>query len=100
MAPRNDLFDKYLGSSMKYRFNGSTFSIDSASTESSREILMPAHAVMWPSKIYISTTWLHFFEQIEQKEIILITPPMQTTKGMMAESYLAALQASEICLVN
>jgi len=100
VAPRNDLFNKYFGSSAKYRFNGSTFSIDSASTESSREILLPAHAVMWPSKIYLGTAWLHFFEQIEEKEIILITPPMQTKKGMMAESYLAALQASEICLVN
>jgi len=100
VAPQNDLFNKCLGSSMKYRFNGSTFSIDSASPESSREILLPAHAVMWPSKIYLGTAWLHFFEQIEEKEIILITPPMQTTKGMMAESYLAALQASEICLVN
>jgi hypothetical protein len=100
VAPRNDFFNKYLGSSDKYRINGSTFSIDSASTENPMEILLPSHAVMWPSKIYISTTWLHFFEQIEKKEIILITPPMQTKKGMMAESYLAALHASEIRLVN
>jgi hypothetical protein len=100
VAPRNDLFNKYFGSSAKYRFNGSSFSIDSGSTESPREILLPAHAVIWPSKIYLGTAWLNFFEQIEEKEIILITPPMQTQKGMMAESYLAALQASEICLVN
>ena len=100
VAPRNDLFDKYLGSSIKYRFNGSTFCIDSASTENLREILLPAHAMMWPSKIYLGTAWLHFFEQIEEKEIILITPPMQTKKGMMAESYLAALSASEVQIVK
>jgi protein-tyrosine-phosphatase len=100
VAPRNDLFNKYFGPTAKYRFNGSTFSIDSASTESSREILVPAHAVMWPSKIYLGTVWLHFFEQIEEKEIILITPPMQTKKGMMAESYLAALRATAIHVVQ
>jgi len=100
VAPRNDLFDKYLGSSAKYRFNGSTFSIDLTASENSREILLPSHAVIWPCRVYLSTAWFNLFEQTQVKEIILITPPMQTKKGMMAESYLAALQASEICLVN
>jgi len=100
VAPRNDLFDKYLGSTAKYRFNESTFSVDLVAGENSREILLPAHAVIWPCRVYLSTAWFNLFEQTQVKEIILITPPLKNRSGMVAESYLAALSASEIRLVE
>jgi len=100
VAPRNDLFNKYIGSSTKYRFNGSSFSIDSASPESPREILLPAHTVIWPCRVYLSAAWFSLFEQTQVEEIILITPPLKNRSGMVAESYLAALNASDLRIVE
>jgi protein-tyrosine-phosphatase len=100
VAPRNDLFDNYLRLSAKYRFNGLTFSVDLAASESSRELFLPAHAVIWPCRVYLSSAWFNLIEQTEVKEILLITPPLINRSGMMAESYLAALSASEIQLVE
>jgi hypothetical protein len=100
VAPRNDLLNRYVGTSAKYQFDGVTFGIDLASIVNPLAILVPAHAVMWPSKIYLSSAWLDFIELIQFKEITLITPPMQSRNGMVAESYLSALSASEIRLVK
>lgn len=100
VAPQNDLFNRHVESSAKYQFNGATFSVDPVSSLNPPEILLPSHAVMWPSRIYFNSAWFDFIEQTKAKEIILITPPMQSRNGVVAESYLAALSASEIRLVK
>jgi protein-tyrosine-phosphatase len=100
VAPQNDLFNRHVESSAKYQFNGATFSIDWASSENPPELLLPSHAVMLPSRIYFNSVWFDFIEQTKAKEIILITPPMQSRNGVVAESYLAALSASEVRLVK
>jgi protein-tyrosine-phosphatase len=100
VAPRNDLFDKYLESSAKYRFNGSTISVDLAASQNSKEILLPGHAVIWPCRVYLSAAWFSLFELTQVEEIILITPPLKNRSGMVAESYLAALNASDLRIVE
>jgi len=100
VAPQNDLFNGHVKSSAKYQFSGANFSIDSASSEHPPEVLLPSHAVMWPSRIYFNSAWFDFIEQTKAKEIILITPPMQSRNGVVAESYLAALNATEVRLVK
>jgi protein-tyrosine-phosphatase len=96
IAPRNDLVTERLGQGAKYRFRGSIVEINHIAAGHSDRIILPAHSVMWPSRMYFSRAWAGLFDQISAKSIILITPPQRDQSGMLAESYLAALYATEI----
>lgn len=100
VAPRNDLFAEFKELTTKFRFDGTTFNIDLCNTQNSGRILLPAHALMWPSRAYLSQAWAILIDSVKAEEITIITPPMKNKSGMVAESYLAALGASEIQVVK
>jgi protein-tyrosine-phosphatase len=100
VAPRNDLFAEFKDLTTKFRFDGTIFRIDSLITQNSGRILLPAHALMWPSRAYLSQAWANLINNVEANEITIITPPMKNKSGLVAESYLAALGASEIQIVS
>lgn len=99
VSPRNDLVLGRLGSSIKYSFNGSIFEMLPAALGISTDVFVPAHSVMSPPSIYLGTLWTDFLWKIDAVEITLITPPQNNGLGMAAESYLAALPATEIVIV-
>jgi protein-tyrosine-phosphatase len=98
VAPRNDFFKGY--SSTKYRLAADEFHIDSYVNESQNMILLPAHSVICPSKVYLSAAWFTLLQKFGKKEISLITPPFMENSEVLAESYLAAVGASQIQVVR
>ena len=60
------------------------------STQQAR-LFKPVRASMNPSRDYLSANWLNFLEELGSVGLILITPPIRNSSGMIPESYLAAL---------
>jgi hypothetical protein len=100
VAPRIDLIFKHLGPATKYRFHEDVFEVQPSTTGSPSKLLTPAHSVMWPASAYLGSSWTRFLANIDSEEITLITPPLKNRSGMVAESYLAALSASEVQIVK
>jgi len=63
-------------------------------------IYVPSSAAMWPAKTYLTQGWGQFVSQIASEPMIMITPPLKNTQGTFAESYLAAMYAHEIQIVE
>ncbi len=100
VAPRIDLIFNHLGPATKYRFHENIFELQPSTTGSPSKLLAPAHSVMWPASAYLGSSWTRFLANIDSEEITLITPPLKNRSGMVAESYLAALSASEVQIVK
>jgi protein-tyrosine-phosphatase len=100
IAPRNALITSRLGQGTKFHSQGSVFKIGPVVDGYSRKVFLPAHAVMWPTKMYVSEAWAGLFDQIGAESAILITPPQRNQSGVVAESYLAAVYASEIQTIS
>ena len=100
VAPRNDLIHKKLGLATKYSLHNSIFELHQSAIGVSGDVLVPANSVMSPSSVYLGNSWRDFLQKINVDEIILITPPMSNPSGLVAESYLAALPATEIHIVK
>jgi protein-tyrosine-phosphatase len=100
IAPRNALFTYRLGQGTRFYSKGSVFELDPVVDGHSGKVFLPAHAVMWPTKMYISQAWAGLFDQIGAESVILITPPSRNQSGMVAASYLAAVYASEIQTIS
>lgn len=100
IAPRKDLIPDDLGPFAKYRFRNAKFEMEPFPIDLEPRILLPAHSVMRPPVAYLGSVWHNFLEQIDAAEITVVTPPMKIKSGLMAESYLAAMGASEIRVVK
>ena len=100
VAPRIDLIIDHLGPATKYRFHEDVFEVQPSSTGLPSKLFVPAHSMMWPASAYIGPSWSRFLANIDSEVITLITPPLKNRSGMVAESYLAALSASEIQIVK
>jgi hypothetical protein len=98
VAPRNDIFIGF--PSLKYRLVGESFIVDPHESKNQIRLLLPAHAVLWPSKTYLSRGWLELLQSQKKQDVLLITPPLSDSKGFIAESYLCALGASQIHIVR
>jgi hypothetical protein len=100
VAPRTDLAGGLLRSASKFRLSGDRFSVEATSNGLPAKILIPAYAVPFPSKTYLNSAWSNFLDQIEAPEITIITPPLTSKSGIVAESYLATLGADVIRVVK
>jgi protein-tyrosine-phosphatase len=100
LAPKGGVFkhSPMLVSGYSYKASASAFEISGGSDY--LELLVPAHAVMQPAQLYLSKAWFGLFEQINQREVILITPPSRSHSRFVPESFLAALQADELEIVT
>jgi hypothetical protein len=100
VAPRIDLVLDHLGPATKFNYRKNVFEVQQAGNGSKGGLLVPAHSVMWPASTYLDSSWTCFLEQIDSEEITLITPPLENRTGKVAESYLAAISATEVQIVD
>ena len=94
VAPQKSLFENYIDQCLKFRHDGSVFSLDSKIDPGLTRFLIPAHATLWPAKVYLSKAWSDFLLAIEHREITMISPPLHIDKGQNAEAYLASINST------
>jgi len=84
----------------RFTVNESTNSVNFLASPDDFGIYLPASAVMNPAKVYLSTSWHEFILNSATESLIIVTPPQNNATGKLAESYLCALYADEICVVQ
>ena len=100
VAPRTDLFKTKLAPTTWYKFNKENSEFEVEQTENQYRILRPLHAIMNPSMIYLSMSWLSFIQRVQNSHLLIITPPVRNPSGLLAESFLAAISATDIQSVS
>ncbi len=61
---------------------------------------LPKSTSMRPSRVYLSGSWQDFIFQIPTKSLTIITPPARNSTGRISDSYLAALYADKIHVIQ
>lgn len=100
IAPRQDLAKSNFYSFAEFGFRESFREVLLKQGNNSSNIFLPAHAVSSAAKMYLSAGWLQLIERLSTNLVTLITPPLQTDSGMTPETYLAALTATEVVIVE
>ena len=100
VAPRNDLLSSRELLTQKFLPNAHGSEYEVAEDEVKSRILVPAHSSMWPARTYLGAPWREFLQSIQGANLILITPPMRNSSGMVAESFLSALSANQVQIVT
>jgi protein-tyrosine-phosphatase len=84
----------------RFTVNESTNSVNFLPSPEGFGIYLPASAVYNPAKAYLSTSWHEFILSVSTESLIIVTPPQKNATGMLAESYLCALYADEIWVLQ
>lgn len=84
----------------RFKVNESTASVEFLASPKGPGIYLPNSAVMNPAKVYLSASWHEFILNIATESLIIVTPPQRNATGKLAESYLSALYADEIWVVQ
>lgn len=63
-------------------------------------VLVPKHQISRPQACYLSPAWFAFLTTIDSDDLLLISPPLNKTHGVVPESYLSSLAAREIQVID
>ena len=63
-------------------------------------IYLPKSASMRPSRVYLSRSWQDFVFQMLTKSLTIVTPPARNATGKIPDSYLAALYADKVEVIQ
>jgi hypothetical protein len=100
IAPPSSVYLKNREPVARFKVEESTSSIEVASSLEDRGVYLPKAAALHPASVYLSKYWQEFVLGIASESLIIITPPQKNATGRLAESYLCALYANEIQVVQ
>ena len=100
IAPPSPLALESTTSINRFKVNESTASVDFLASPKGPGIYLPKSAVMNPAKVYLGASWHEFILNIATESLFIVTPPQKNATGKLAESYLSALYADEIWIVQ
>ena len=83
-----------------YKVDEKTSLITLVESSKDARIYLPKSASMWPSRVYLTKFWQDFIFQLPTQSLTIITPPRRNETGRMADSYLAALYADDVQVVE
>jgi len=100
VAPQNDLFlnSNLQVSKIIYSAKHNSFTI--TDPETNPIVVIPSHAEVEPSKLYLSKSWFGFRSELSGRDLILLTPPLASGSTFLHQSFLAALCADEVQIVS
>ena len=84
----------------RFKVEESTSSVEMMSSPEGPAVYLPKAAALLPATVYLSKYWQEFILEIATKSLIIVTPPQKNARGKLAESYLCALYANEIKVVQ
>jgi hypothetical protein len=84
----------------RFRVDESAHSVELLGPPKGPGIYLPKSAAMQPAKVYLSESWQSFIHKMAAEPLIIVTPPLKNATGRLAESYLSALYADEIRVVQ
>ncbi len=84
----------------RFKVEESTSSVEMMSSPEGPGIYLPKAAALLPATVYLSKYWQEFVLGIATESLIIVTPPQKNASGKLAESYLCALYANKIQVVQ
>ncbi len=84
----------------RFKVEESSSLVEMVSSPEGPEIYLPKSAALLPARVYLSKYWQEFVLGIATESLIIVTPPQKNARGKLAESYLCALYANEIRVVQ
>jgi hypothetical protein len=100
IAPPSSAYLKNREPLVRFKVEESTSSVEIVSLLEDRGVYLPKAAALHPASVYLSKYWQEFVLGIASESLIIITPPQKNARGKLAESYLCALYANEIQVVQ
>jgi len=100
IAPVSSLRFESNANISRFKVDESVHSVELLGTPEGPGIYLPKSAAMQPAKVYLSEWWQSFILKIASESLIIVTPPQKNATGKLAESYLSALYADEIRVVQ
>lgn len=85
---------------LRFKLDSSSSTIQTPESSPVGKILVPRSAAMWPAKVYIGASWLRFLGHFSSNDLAIITPPIKSSEGKFAESYLAAMYGENTQIVG
>jgi len=87
---------------VNYRFDPQNCLIESdfSGTYGETQILIPTHPVSNPHEVYLNEIWTTYLASIDSENLVLITPPINSFGGVVPESFLSALSAKSIRILD
>jgi protein-tyrosine-phosphatase len=100
IVPPSPAYLQNTESAIRFKVEESTSSVGMDSSPEDLWIYLPKAAALCPASVYLSNYWQEFVLGIATESLIIVTPPQKNARGKLAESYLCALYANEIQVVQ
>lgn len=100
IAPASAMKSLAMPSISQFQVDEKTLLITLVESRKDARIYLPKSASMRPSQVYLSKAWQDFIFQFSTKSVTIITPPRRNATGKIADSYLAALYADRIQIIE
>ena len=100
IAPYGSAYLRDRDAVARFKVEESSSLVEMVSWPEGPGIYLPKSAALHPARVYLSKYWQDFVLGIATESLIIVTPPQKNARGKLAESYLCALYANEIQVVQ